>query len=66
MFVVSTDEEERKYINVFSDQIWPMRQLVTTKWDLYPIIENKSKKNIDRRVLERERDCLVIQSPLFS
>ena len=28
-----------------------MRQLVTTKWEVYPLVENKNKRNIDKRVL---------------
>ena len=34
-----------------------MRQLVTTKWDVYPIIESKNKINIDKRLLIWYKGC---------
>ena len=30
-----------------------MRQLVTTKWDVYPIIENKNKKRLHLESIDR-------------
>ena len=34
-----------------------MRQLVTAEWDVYPIIENKNKINIDKRVIVLYKRC---------